>query len=426
MSNSTPSLGAGGRGLAPMAAPDLPSPDYIATPVFEGGQQRRSIKSLTILRSSGLKTAKGKLQKLWPASKSPASPSELSDWTKCDLSAVIGLAGFQMGALGSPANAMSPARNDDHEAPEPLAIMPPTRPPPPPPPLACARHPPPSFPNRHSVPLPEREPPPPPRRTSELFSVHHDENQSEIAVAGPPARPVSPPRRRAKTPVYQIGQLERAAKHSPQQSDTGLNRMSSVSTIARQYRELVHYPDVPDDDADADAELDATSGLGHEISDRSPPTEHRHSTSAGSGYDPRRCSRLAPSFLSDDGTLVALEEELVEDEPRDKSTAWSPLPPHKGDDGDMASPRFRVGLDLLTRELSSAMATHSEREGRDAAGLQVLVMIEAYERLRRHVAATGQGGDKANEAIDSWLEALHAIHRGLADETATGGSEYGD
>ncbi|KAM4063139.1 hypothetical protein HRG_013801 [Hirsutella rhossiliensis] len=207
--------------------------------------------------------------------------------------------------------------------------------------------------------------------------------------------------------------------------------MSSVSTIARQYRELVYYPDVPEDDAD-DTRPEASAEFGHEPIVSQTPEEHRRSTSLES-RDYRRCSRLAPSLLSDDGTLVALEEELVEDTTFCKSAAWSPLaspppplPPPKGKeaDGEVPGPatlRFSIGLDLLTRELSSAMTKQS-----DASGLQVWVMIEAYERLRHQIAATGPGNEEAKEAIDSWLKALHAIHRELADEAAMSESEYGD
>lgn len=437
---------------------DSPSPAYTmsTTPTTtKSSQHRRSIMSIASL---------GKLQKLWPSSsssKSPSSPtSEFKDWSKSDLSAVIRLAGFQMGALGNPANPIpwetrgqDPARDGGIEkgcledAAESVAFPPSRAPPPPPssPRPPHSLHPPysrpsvpspdraPRSPSLHlysspPFPSPNRAPPPPPHLLPELSPVNYDdEDEEEHALAVPPARPISIFRRRAKTPVHQIGQLERAAKHS-QQGAVGLNRMSSVSTIARQYRELVHHPDVRGDDDD-DRQLEASPGFGTHFQ---TSEEHRRSTSLETPDYHRRCSRLAPSLVSDDGTLVALEEEMVDDAAYCKSCAWSPLAPRpppnameaEADEDEMPAPaalRFSIGLDLLTRELSSAMANQS-----DASGLQVWVMIEAYERLRHQIAATGPGNEEAKEAIDSWLKALHAIHRDLADEAAMSESEYGD
>lgn len=88
--------------------------------------------------------------------------------------------------------------------------------------------------------------------------------------------------------------------------------------------------------------------------------------------------------------------------------------------------RFQVGLELLTRELSSAFANQSSRDSGNASGLQVWVMIEAYERLRDQLAASGTENKEAKAAIDSWLEALYAIHKNMAGETAGSESEYED
>lgn len=57
------------------------------------------------------------------------------------------------------------------------------------------------------------------------------------------SRPVSGVRRRAKTPVHKIGQLELAAAKKRQEA--AINRQSSVRSIARQYRTLIEEMDVP-------------------------------------------------------------------------------------------------------------------------------------------------------------------------------------
>lgn len=200
--------------------------------------------------------------------------------------------------------------------------------------------------------------------------------------------------------------------------------MSSVSTIARQYRELV----VPDDEVDSAQPLGLPA---NELKASQTPEEHRRSTSLESSDCFRRRSQLAPSLVSDDGTLVALEEEPVDDAVFFKSAAWSPPEyplPSKDEDATQApaAPRFSVGLDMLTRELSSAIGSQSRRDARDASGLQISIVIEAYERLRDQIAATGPDNKGAQEAIESWLKALHAIHRDLVDEAAMSESEYGD
>lgn len=79
-------------------------------------------------------------------------------------------------------------------------------------------------------------------------------------------------------------------------------------------------------------------------------------------------------------------------------------------------------MDLLTNELATALFKQHPSENQDrASGLQVLLMIEAYETLQQHVrkeihdaAVAGQEVDdhvRNMEAIlDRWLESLYAIY----------------
>lgn len=79
-------------------------------------------------------------------------------------------------------------------------------------------------------------------------------------------------------------------------------------------------------------------------------------------------------------------------------------------------------MDLLTNELATALFKQHPSENHDrASGLQVLLMIEAYETLQQHVrkeiqeaAVAGKEVDdhvRNMEAIlDRWLESLYAIY----------------
>ncbi|POR37363.1 Mating-type switching protein swi10 [Tolypocladium paradoxum] len=394
--------------------PVSPSPTY--TP---SSQKRRSFIGVP----NSLKPGRGKLQRLWPGSKSPTIGPEFKDWSKSDLSTAIRLAGFQMGALGNPANAMSPDRYDSkwkdfdepcarHNENESMAVSAPRRAPPRPPVQA-----PPPMPSPMRAP-----PPPPPPPIPELSPVNDTSNDEYVYTPRPStsrARPTSTFRRRAKTPVHKIGQLERAAM----QKDAGINRMSSVSTIARQYRELVDYPDasdIPDvPPIDPRYTQQSLSKADREAAELHFPDESRKT---GLLESPRRPSRLTPSPVSDDGTLVA--SDAIYSKPHSFVPEEAGMGSADSEAQAPATLRFEVGLELLTRELSSALANQSSRASGNASGLQVWVMIEAYERLRDQIAASGTENEEVKGAIDSWLEALYAIHRSMAEEAAGSESEY--
>lgn len=92
---------------------------------------------------------------------------------------------------------------------------------------------------------------------------------------------------------------------------------------------------------------------------------------------------------------------------------------------------LQIAMDLLTRELSSAVSNESLRAPADVRSLQVWVMIEAYERLRDQVLGMERedGGDMpAEEAralrgmFNMWLWALYRVHDRLR-ECSRGPSE---
>ncbi|PNY24765.1 Mating-type switching protein swi10, partial [Tolypocladium capitatum] len=182
-------------------------------------------------------------------------------------------------------------------------------------------------------------------------------------------RPVSTLKKRVRTLVHEIGQQDKAVRLK----DASIKRTSSVSTIAMQYRELVDYPgasDIPD--VPPIHPQYAQQGLSKAEWDAMElhfPDEFR-----GSGLLESPWSRLTPSLLSNDGTLAAFEEDAIYPVP----LSFLPPVPEQQDFGGAESEAqapatlgFQLGLELLTRELSSALSNQSSRDRGNASGLQV-------------------------------------------------------
>lgn len=88
---------------------------------------------------------------------------------------------------------------------------------------------------------------------------------------------------------------------------------------------------------------------------------------------------------------------------------------------------LKICIDLLTNELASSLfKQHPAEAGNRASGLQILLMIEAYETVQQHVRrqledrhVTGRGGAKENENVDlegmerildHWLQVLYLVY----------------
>lgn len=276
------------------------------------------------------------------------------------------------------------------------------------------------------LPAPQRAPPPPPIPELSAVNYNHDDyapfELHELSAAND--TDPSPFRRRPKTPVHRIGQLEMAAMTAGGNLN-GINRMSSVSTIAREYRELVDYPEVPEIDP-------RYRDRGYESA---PPSQNDasfgHIKPSPVIAIPELPTHQAPlsSSVSDDGTLLGSEPDTTH--PKHLSTSSDTAAKEIcgiSDEEEETAPsslRFQIGLQLLTKELSAALASHCQTGDRSAAGLQVWVMIEAYEKLRTQLSATSaQENQEAMFAIDSWLKALYSIHSEIAFDGATGDSDY--
>ncbi|KAG7140311.1 hypothetical protein HYQ45_018833 [Verticillium longisporum] len=219
-------------------------------------------------------------------------------------------------------------------------------------------------------------------------------------------------KRRAKTPVTSIGQLEAG---SFGRNSTDASKVTSVDRIAAQYQALLEpsdtdsiYTDCYSDPPPRSEQRLTSSGTRRQDSSEEVPPHH-----AIAVPPPRRGNTQAHSPTSDDGTLVGFDEEAIYFKP----LSFSPEPPsvlhHRVSTMLRRSvPQGNFGLqlcvDLLTRELATAML---DRPGGspDAPALQILVMIEAYERLRNQVLEMGLQRDEpqgVETMFDTWLGAL--------------------
>jgi hypothetical protein len=242
---------------------------------------------------------------------------------------------------------------------------------------------------------------------------------------------VSTMRRRAKTPVFSIGQLE----GMPYSRDAfTANKTSSVELIAEQYRALLESRDSDSVYSDALSEP-SLSRQGFRDDEVEIRRQRSSEDLASDGFlQPPSAAALAHSPTSDDGTLVAFDEETVYFKP--VSFSPEPLSPLRTYESALPSPQLpqdnlslQICLDLLTRELSSAVSDRPRRVGTEASALQIWVMIEAYERLRDSILdmRIRLGNDEMRGVemmFDTWLRALYIIHDSLTGDARASESDY--
>lgn len=230
-------------------------------------------------------------------------------------------------------------------------------------------------------------------------------------------------RRRAKTPIFSIGQLENIPRPA-----NALGRTSSVELIAEQYRALIESQEsvLSDSHSEPPPSRDghcAPEPLSGRVLRRQQSSDELDMASPF--HAPTHQKTLTGSSpTSDDGTLVSFEEDRVyfkpvsfSPEPRSPQTLPQPTP---SEDVLNSNLSLQICLDLLTRDLSSALAGRPSRSSPETSALQVWCMIEAYERLRDQLAP-GQAGGPVAEMFDTWLRALYRIHDDL-----TGGEGESD
>ncbi|TQN70914.1 hypothetical protein CSHISOI_04519 [Colletotrichum shisoi] len=258
-------------------------------------------------------------------------------------------------------------------------------------------------------------------------------------------------RRRAKTPIYAIGQLENPA--SGRDSVTA-DRVSSVDLIADQYRALLETQDASSVCTGARSDPLPSRQASRRRSSLAP-SQHLAGEKLSAKlrpdvYKPAPLRNVvAHSPRSDDGTLVAFDEEAIYFKPMSFSSESPSTPPSSSPSSPPPRPpprnrarlqrnslslvpsnhnlSLQIAMDLLARELSATMLDRSQHMGTEISSLQIWVMIEAYERLRDQVVEMSQQNEdtKNMEAMfDTWLQALYSMHERMTSDAASRGSRY--
>ncbi|KAH8904348.1 hypothetical protein BR93DRAFT_939985 [Coniochaeta sp. PMI_546] len=135
-----------------------------------------------------------------------------------------------------------------------------------------------------------------------------------------------------------------------------------------------------------------------------------------------------------DGTLVAFDEETIYFKPM--SFSPEPSSPLQSYDSPIASPLptpnnigLKICVDLLAKDLISAVTKDDRQPPADASALQIWTMIEAYEKLRDRVRESGLRYDEMmglEQSFDTWLKALYTAHDRLTGTDHASESVYDD
>ena len=228
-------------------------------------------------------------------------------------------------------------------------------------------------------------------------------------------------RRRAKTPVFSIGQLESIR---PDRDFDDVERSPGAEVIAEQYRALLESRM----SMLADSHSEPPPSRGGD----SAPVMTRRSSAGELHFDDKGV--LGNGSPASDGTIVGFDDETVYFKP----VSYSPEPPSPTDTHDfipilspsIAQPdnlSLQIGLDLLTRELATGLTDRPQRSGSDVVALQIWVMIEAYERVRDQLLDARLRQDELQPLelmFDMWLRALYTIHDALMSDAATSDGGY--
>ncbi|KAI1458677.1 hypothetical protein F4805DRAFT_423268 [Annulohypoxylon moriforme] len=245
-----------------------------------------------------------------------------------------------------------------------------------------------------------------------------------LSCAIPPSA-ASLSRQYAKTPVHHIGQLENRSRRN---NELAAHRVSSVEKIAESYRALLESSCAILNEPSSPLRLEEPYHAGvNKYGVREDTIHEIPDTSSAMG-----------SPHSDDGTLVASEEDTISFKP----ASISPEPPSPRDihlhrmqipPPRRASPgshSLQICLDLLGRELCSAASGSSLRPAAETSALQVWVMIEAYERLRDKVYDMRLDRDQERSLstmLDTWIRALYSVHEKMTGSDGhESESDYGD
>jgi hypothetical protein len=272
-------------------------------------------------------------------------------------------------------------------------------------------------------------------------------------------------RRQAKTPVFQIGQLEKSALRRRQAEAAaeanrraaaeaeaeaaavrklGNERPTSTELIAEQYRSLLDFRDYDEIESTYTPASDASylekiPPLFYKPETQPSPPSQAATNKAETGYGvvelelPPVSNHTSLSPTSDDGTLVAFEEDIIYFKPISFSPQPSP-PAHRqtfdeeettmlaiktttpeGQSSPRADGTQAMCEKLLTQQLSTSLLDPSSQTSSVASSRQLQVMIRSYEKLQRQAAEVeGLSEEDRSDvaaAFGHWLAALRKVHQ---------------
>ncbi|KAF5877879.1 uncharacterized protein Bfra_000041 [Botrytis fragariae] len=207
-------------------------------------------------------------------------------------------------------------------------------------------------------------------------------------------------RKRAKTPVFFIGQLEKKAMEH-----------NSSEWLANQYQKTLPRRRI-------------SSSWNLDLPVIPVKRTLRKIKSQESLRDLCRRNATSPSEASDCETLVGSDGRgsphssiFKGDEKNNKFRVENVLPPtceplDKTSDQDIS---LQICLNLLTSKLSTSLQQdyHTTEQGNKASSLEILLMIEAYESIRKGLRAGSRDlhvTSAAETALDQWIQALYTIY----------------
>ncbi|KAA8577081.1 hypothetical protein MFRU_023g00330 [Monilinia fructicola] len=208
-------------------------------------------------------------------------------------------------------------------------------------------------------------------------------------------------RRRAKTPVFFIGQLERKAMEN-----------DPSEYLANEYRTVLPRRRV-------------ASYMDLHIPLNPAKRTLRKIKSQESLRDLCKSYATSPSTVSDCETLVGSDGgssprgSIFKDDGKDDSfefkdvapPAYEPTGKTSVSDEDIS---LQICSDLLTSKLTATLCPgHSKDQGSKVSSLEILLMIEAYESIRKELRSDSREDhviSAAETALDQWLHALYTIY----------------
>ncbi|KAI9650428.1 hypothetical protein NHQ30_000442 [Ciborinia camelliae] len=209
-------------------------------------------------------------------------------------------------------------------------------------------------------------------------------------------------RRRAKTPVFFIGQLERKAmEHDPSEC------LANEYQTALPRRNIASYLDI-------NIPLNPAKRKLRKIKCQESLREICKSYAA------------SPSIASDCETLVGSDGgssprgSIFKENEKDDNFGFKDVAPPAYEPFEKASvPDKDISLqicsDLLASKLTATLHQGHREQASKASSLEILLMIEAYESIRKELRSDPRDihvTSAAETALDQWIQALYSIYEG--------------